>query len=100
MDVFLVGAVHKARLAESSFSLGGFLGQNVVAVSLASDDLAAPRGFEPFGGATVGFHLWHVFLLHETGRRACLIYGNREPFLKACKLLQDYLGVEKNKIGR
>jgi hypothetical protein len=52
-------------LTDPAFSLGGFLGQDVIAESLAPNNLAVPRGFEPLRSTAVGFHFWHFFLLNK-----------------------------------
>jgi hypothetical protein len=57
-------------LTDTSFSLGGLLGQDVVAESLAPNNFAGPRGLKPLCSTTIGFHFWHFFLLQGAGKKA------------------------------
>jgi hypothetical protein len=57
-------------LTDPAFSLCSFLGQDVIAESLAPNNLSVPRGFEPLRSTAVGFHFWHFFLLQGAGQSA------------------------------
>jgi len=49
--------------AQLSLTLGAFFRQYMTSVRLTSFDSAGTGYLEPFGRATIGFDLWHLFEL-------------------------------------
>ena len=49
------------RLTQLAFSLGRLFGQNMASVRLIAFKIAAAISLEPFTGAAVAFHFWHLF---------------------------------------
>jgi hypothetical protein len=58
-DALRVGVAHDGRFPEIPFSLLGLFGQDMTLKSVIPLHLPRTRDVEPFGGAAVGFHLWH-----------------------------------------
>jgi hypothetical protein len=58
-DALRVSVAHNGRFPEISFSLLGFLGQDMTFKSVIPFDLPRARDIKPFGRAPVGFHFWH-----------------------------------------
>ena len=57
-----IGCMDFSRATQLTLVLGGFLGENVAFEGHGALDGAATTWLEPLGGATLGFHLWHVSL--------------------------------------
>lgn len=62
-DSLLVDLVNEGALAEDSFALGVFLGQDMAQVFPTALDLARPCGRKTLGSAPSGFDLGHLILL-------------------------------------
>jgi len=55
-------------LAQVTFPLGAFLGQDMTAVRVVTFETTGPGTLEPLGGPAIGFHLGHLDIL-----RLCLV---------------------------
>jgi len=49
------------RFAQLSFSFAALLRQNMTAMRLIAFKTTTSGSFKPLGGATIGFHFWHLF---------------------------------------
>ena len=63
LDSLDVALVDQVRFAQVPLSLGGLLGEDMAAVSLAANNLAGTGYLEPLGSPSVRFHLRHCLEL-------------------------------------
>jgi hypothetical protein len=54
--------VNNARFVHGTFTLLGFLGQDVTLERLLVRDLSGAGNFKPFLGTGVGLNLWHFII--------------------------------------
>ena len=59
-----ISCMNLSRTTQLTLVLGGFLGEDVALKRHGAFDGATTAWLEPLGGATLGFHLWHVLPFH------------------------------------